>query len=215
MTEKAMNEEQRRAHLEGQMSGEGGIRTGDAAVATDKEPYEAAGEGGLGDLKALDRETATVLVSVSRAMYPHDRIPDLHYERVVASLDEKAAEDAKMKTLLTDGIKSLSTLTGHWPGEFGSLEEAEQVAALKRIERGPFFKAVAAEIVVGLYSQPDIWPYFGYEGPSNGKGGYLNRGFDDIDWLDDAPDYRGRPVERTFVDPVEQVDTEQRISKEG
>ena len=197
------------------MSGEGGIRVGDAAAATDKEPYEAAGEGGLGGISALDRETATTLVSIARAMYPHDRVPDLHYERIVATLDEKAAGDEHMKVLLTDGVRSLSTLTGRWPHEFGGLEEAEQVKALKRIERGPFFKAVAAEIVVGLYSQPDIWPYFGYEGPSNDKGGYVNRGFDDIDWLDDAPDYRGHEVEETFVDPVEKVDTEQRISKEG
>lgn len=201
--------------LEGQISGEGGIRDGDAAVATDKQPYEAAGEGGLQDLRSLDRETATTLVSVARAMYPHDRVPDLHYERIVATLDEKAADSEEMKVLLKDGVQSLAMLTGRWPNEFGGLDEADQVKALQRIERGPFFKAVAAEIVVGLYSQPDIWPYFGYEGPSNDKGGYVNRGFDDIDWLDGAPDYRGHKVEKTFTDPVEQVDTEQDISKEG
>ena len=184
------------AGLEGQKSGEGGIRAADAAVATDKQPYgQPAGE--LENLKALDRETATVLVSVSRAMYPHDRIPDMHYERVVVSLDEKATADEEMKTLLTEGVRSLATMTGRYPSDFGSLDEAEQVKALKRLEDGAFFKAVAGEVVNGLYSQPDIWPYFGYEGPSNDKGGYLHRGFDDIDWLDDAPDRRGnRVVER-------------------
>ena len=113
--------------LEGQMSGEGGIRDGDAAVATDKQPYEAAGKGGLQDLKALDEETATTLVSVARAMYPYDRVPDLHYERIVASLDEKAAGSEEMKTLLTDGVQSLATLTGRYPNEFGGLAEADQV----------------------------------------------------------------------------------------
>jgi len=34
--------------LEGQMSGEGRLRTADAAVSQDKQPYEAAGEGGSG-----------------------------------------------------------------------------------------------------------------------------------------------------------------------
>lgn len=201
--------------LEGQTSGEGGIRAGDAAVATDKAPYETAGEGGLKDLKALDEETATTLVAVARAMYPHDRVPDLHYERIVASLDEKAAGDEVTKVLLTDGIRSLSTLTGRWPNEFGGLDEAEQVEALSRIEKGAFFKAVAAEIVVGLYSQPDVWQYFGYEGPSNDKGGYVDRGFDDIDWLDDAPDYRGHEVEKSFTDSEDHAVTEQDISKEG
>ena len=201
--------------LEGQISGEGGIRTGDAAVATDKPAYEPEGQGGLDNLQALDRETATVLVSVSRAMYPHDRIPDLHYERVVAALDEKAAASEEVKTLLTEGVQSLATLTGRYPNEFGSLDEADQVKALKRIEGGPFFKTVASEIVVGLYSQPDIYPYFGYEGSSNDKGGYVHRGFNDIDWLDDAPDYRNKPVETVAVDPVEDVVTEQNAKKEG
>jgi len=148
-------------------------------------------------------------------MYPHDRIPDLHYERVVASLDEKAASNEEMKALLTAGVRSLATLTGRYPSEFGDLPEEAQVKALTRIERGAFFKAVASEVVVGLYSQPDIWQYFGYEGPSNDKGGYLHRGFDDIDWLDEAPDRRGNRIESTAVDPVEQVDTVQSVSREG
>ena len=189
--------------LEGQKSGEGGIRPADAAKQSYGEP---AGE--LENLKALDGETATVLVSVSRAMYPHDRIPDEHYARVVASLDEKAADDEGMKALLVQGVGMLATVTGRWPREFGELDEAEQVEALKRLEETAFFKAVAGEVVSGLYSQPDVWPYFGYEGPSNDKGGYISRGFDDIDWLDEAPDRRGNKVE-------ERVGTEERISKEG
>ncbi len=200
--------------LEGQTSGEGRMRTADAAVSAEDLGTSPAADG-LGELKALDRETAEVLVAVTRAMYPHDRVPNVHYERVVASLDGKAAADEGTGRLLTEGVASLATFTGRWPREFGELPEEEQVRALKRLEKGAFFKAVASEVVVNLYSQHDIWPYFGYEGPSNDKGGYVNRGFDDIDWLDDAPDYRDVPVEKTFVDPVEQVSTEERLSKEG
>ena len=186
-----MTTEERDPGLGGQESGEGGIRPADAAVATDKEPYGQPG-GELTNLLALDAETAATLVGVTRAMYPHDRIPDKHYERVVAALDEKAADDEEMKALLVQGVASLATVTGRWPREFGELDEAEQVRALQRLEDGAFFKAVAGEVVSGLYSQPDVWPYFGYEGPSNDKGGYLHRGFDDIDWLEEAPDRRGQ-----------------------
>lgn len=200
--------------LEGQISGEGRIRAADAAVS-DEELHVSEKGDELAHLRALDRETATTLVSVARAMYPHDHIPDLHYERVVASLDVKAEADEHTKALLTDGVQSLSTLTGRYPSEFGEIEEADRVKALERIEHGPFFKAVAAEIVAGFYSQPDVWPYFGYEGPSNDKGGYVDRGFDDIDWLDDAPDYRGHGVEKTYTDDLDHAATEQDISKEG
>lgn len=187
MTEKP-TDAKRGAGLEGQESGEGGIRPADAAVATGKEPYGQPG-GELTNLSALDAQTAATLVGVTRAMYPHDRIPDKHYERVVAALDEKAADDEEMKALLVQGVASLATVTGRWPREFGELDEAEQVRALQRLEDGAFFKAVAGEVVSGLYSQPDVWPYFGYEGPSNDKGGYLHRGFDDLDWLPDPADF--------------------------
>ncbi len=204
---------QREPHLEGQVSGEGGIRVADAAISADPDTLESSGD--LGELKALDRETAEVLVGMTRAMYPHDHIPDLHYARVVVSLDEKAAGDKEIKGVLEFGVRSLATLTGRWPKDFGSLEESEQVAALSRMEDSLFFKTVAAEVVNGLYSQHDIWPYFGYEGPSNDQGGYINRGFDDIDWLDEAPDYRGRDTEKLFVDRKEKVATEQRVEGKG
>ena len=37
--------------------------------------------------------------------------------------------------------------------------------------------------ITGIYGNPEVWPLFGYEGPSADKGGYIDRGFDDIDWL--------------------------------
>ena len=182
--------------LEGQISGEGGIRVGDAAVADGQLGVDigSTDSAPLDKLTALDRDTATALVGMTRAMYPHDRLPDVHYERVVAALDVKAAADEKTKVLLTEGVGWLATTSGRWPHEFASLPEPEQVAALTRLQHTPFFKAVAGEVVVNLYSQHDAWPHFGYEGPA--PEGYLNN-FDDIDWLDDAPDRRDSAVEVT------------------
>ena len=40
-----------------------------------------------------------------------------------------------------------------------------------------------AGLVTDLYNQKEIWPIFGYEGESFSQGGYIYRGFDDIDWL--------------------------------
>ncbi len=182
--------------LEGQTSGEGGIRVADAAVADEQVGLDigSTDPAPLDTLAALDRDTATALVAMTRAMYPHDRLPDVHYARVVAALDAKAAADEKTKVLLTEGVGWLATTSGRWPREFGSLPEPEQVAALTRLQHTPFFKAVAGEVVVNLYSQHDVWPYFGYEGPA--PEGYLDD-FDDIDWLDDAPDLRDSAVEVT------------------
>ena len=48
------------------------------------------------------------------------------------------------------------------------------------------FQTVRGECVVGIYNNPDVWKVLGYEGPSAEQGGYINRGFSDIDWLQDA-----------------------------
>ena len=61
--------------------------------------------------------------------------------------------------------------------------EDDRVAVLKSIEDGPFFQKVRGEMVVALYNQPGVWKALGYEGPSADQGGYIHRGFDDIDWL--------------------------------
>ncbi len=61
--------------------------------------------------------------------------------------------------------------------------EADRVGLLRGIEHTKFFRTLRSDLVVSLYNQPEIWPKFGYEGSSAEHGGYLARGFDDINWL--------------------------------
>ena len=65
-------------------------------------------------------------------------------------------------------------------------EEGDRVAVLRTMETTPFFQKVRGDMVVALYNQLAVWAKFGYEGSSAEHGGYLHRGFDDIDWLKDA-----------------------------
>ena len=39
--------------------------------------------------------------------------------------------------------------------------------------------------VVEIYSDPNTWKLLGYEGPSFAQGGYIDRGFNDLEWLPD------------------------------
>ena len=61
--------------------------------------------------------------------------------------------------------------------------EIDRVAILRDVEDSAFFQSIRGGLVTGIYNNPDLWPVFGYEGESASKGGYLKRGFDDIDWL--------------------------------
>jgi hypothetical protein len=72
--------------------------------------------------------------------------------------------------------------TGH---KWISLSEEARAEALRELERTRFFRTLRTEFVTWFYSNPTIWSRFGYEGPSNDKGGYVHRGFNDIDWLGD------------------------------
>ena len=87
--------------------------------------------------------------------------------------------------MIETGVAALDTLAvsrGN-PSYAGTGWEADRVAMLREIERTPFFQAVRGGLVVSLYNNPEVWPHFGYQGESYSQGGYIERGFDDIDWL--------------------------------
>ena len=46
-----------------------------------------------------------------------------------------------------------------------------------------FVQKVRGGLMTGLYNNKEVWPVFGYEGESASKGGYIDRGFNDLDWL--------------------------------
>ncbi|EYD76889.1 Tat (Twin-arginine translocation) pathway signal sequence domain protein [Rubellimicrobium mesophilum DSM 19309] len=132
------------------------------------------------EVAALKPETMATLVQMARDIYPHDRIPDDRY--VVAVKGYDTPEQAPM---IEEGIAALnaaargkgfdSYLAAGW--------EDDRVAMLKAIEQGEFFQTIRAGLVTGLYNQKEVWPLFGYEGESYSHGGYIDRGFNDIDWL--------------------------------
>lgn len=134
------------------------------------------------ETKGLKPETMATLIQVARDIYPHDQVPDKYYAIAVKSHDENAAKDTAHKNLIEVGVAELDKRAGEG-GYLGLAWEAERVKVLQQVEDTPFFQAVRGGLVVGLYNQKEIWPIFGYEGESYSKGGYIDRGFDDIEWL--------------------------------
>jgi len=124
-------------------------------------------------------EMATLL-QMARDIYPHDQVPDRHYVVAVKGYD---TEDRKV--LVETGVAELNAAAvaqGH--ADYLSIGwEEQRVKVLQSLEAGVFFQTVRAGLVTGLYNQKEIWPIFGYEGESFSQGGYIDRGFDDIDWL--------------------------------
>jgi hypothetical protein len=120
------------------------------------------------------------ITAAARTMYPHDALPDDVYARVGERLAEVVREDPAAARTIEEGV---SALNGGEP--FAGLSASERLAALEAIEGTDFFELVRSTAVVEVYSDARTWQLIGYEGPSFDKGGYVDRGFDDLAWLPD------------------------------
>lgn len=128
------------------------------------------------------------LVKMARDIYPHDHLADTHYITACAGFDAMAA-DAGKKAMFAKGVADLDAAakTRHGAADYLSIAwEGDRVKLLQAIETSAFFGKVCSTLVVSLYNQKELWAKFGYEGSSADKGGYINRGFSDIDWLPQA-----------------------------
>ncbi|MBR0708760.1 gluconate 2-dehydrogenase subunit 3 family protein [Bradyrhizobium liaoningense] len=140
------------------------------------------------DASALSPATMKTLLKVARDIYPHDVLGDSYYITAIKPWDAKAAKDPAVKSLISDGIGRLdqNARDRHKLAYAEVPWETDRVVLLKEIEGSDFFQKVRGDLVVSLYNQKEVWPRFGYEGSSAEHGGYINRGFADIDWLPKA-----------------------------
>jgi hypothetical protein len=131
---------------------------------------------------ALEQHVAEAVAALARTLYPHVALPDSVYARVSAKLDEAAREDAAQAQVINDGVADLD---GRGDEPFVARSADQQLADATAIAGSDFFELVRSTAVVEVYSDPQTWTLLGYEGPSFEKGGYLERGFNDLDWLPD------------------------------
>jgi hypothetical protein len=132
---------------------------------------------------ALSRRATATITAAARVMYPHDALPDDVYARVAEKLAEAAHADSTAARTIEEGVAALNAR-----GPFAELPASEKLAAVTGIEGSDFFELVRSTAAVEVYSDQRTWRLLGYEGPSFDQGGYLTRGFDDLDWLPDPED---------------------------
>lgn len=132
------------------------------------------------EVTAITPEEMATLLQMARDVYPHDQVPDRFYAVAVKGYDSE-----EKKAFVAEGVAELNAAAkaqGH--SDYVSIGwEEDRVKVLQAVEGGTFFQTVRSGLVTGLYNQKEIWPIFGYEGESFSQGGYIDRGFNDIDWL--------------------------------
>lgn len=137
------------------------------------------------ELRSFSAEQGDTLLGLLRDIFPHDYLADVFYANALAPLDDAAAASEETRALLMAGIADLDrralAAAGRPYVELSS--EAARVEIVAAIAGTAFFTTVHGTCQIPFYNQADLWPAFGFEGPSSAFGGYLNRGFDDLDWI--------------------------------
>ena len=121
----------------------------------------------------------SVMLRLARLMFPHDRVADEVFAEVLDDALGATAADGSFAATLDTAANAL-------PADFMALDEATQVEALKALQDETFVGAIFFAVRLRLYNHPAAWAVMGYEGPSWQKGGYLNRGAGEIEWLPEA-----------------------------
>jgi hypothetical protein len=156
-----------------------GMLVGSLAFSLGSVSTPAVGDTWKLSLESLDSDTGKALLKVARHIFPHDTLDDAVYALVVKDLDGAAA-DASVAGMLSEGVAQLNDDAG---GNWLEASDEEQLKLLTARADGPMFGKVKGTAVVSLYNNEMAWEHFGYEGASFDKGGYINRGFQDLEWL--------------------------------
>ena len=138
--------------------------------------------------EVLGSDAFKTLTLIARDIFPHDRFADDLYANAVGVYADQAKADAALKKLLIDGVAQANAEANSKFGKpyTGVSTEAQRLEVLTAMEKTPFFGKIRGDLVVSLYNQPAVWAKLGYQGPSAQLGGYINRGFNDQDWMDKA-----------------------------
>ena len=123
-----------------------------------------------------------ILADVVYQLFPHERLNKDVYEQVTEQLSGRISQSGELTAMLDNAMEVLS---GNSRENWFALPDSGKVEALEKIQHTPFFQFVLNETLGGVYRHPLTWELLGYEGSSLEFGGYIDRGFNDIDWLPD------------------------------
>jgi hypothetical protein len=129
---------------------------------------------------ASDDELNFFLVILLKSLFPHDGLDPSMYVDVADAMAGAVTSDPDLLSLVQAGRRKLDQQSG---GPWQELDTTDQAHRLSMIEETPFFQTLRGLGNFLFYNHRELWPFFGYEGSSFEKGGYIKRGFDDLDWL--------------------------------
>jgi len=130
--------------------------------------------------KGLSEHEANALRRMVECLFPYQGLDEGVYQLVVDGVSDTQGVE-QVGQLLINGVKQLDKAADG--SIWLELPEGRQVASLKAIESTEFFQLMLNASIHTLHSNKALWELIGYQGSSIQFGGYIHRGFNDIDWL--------------------------------
>jgi len=125
-------------------------------------------------------DTLAAMSRVAQLLFPHDGLPPDVYAEVIGEVLAMTAANPATESLLSVAEEALNTALGK---TWATATETEQLSTLTALQGEAFIVGVREMVRFRLYDNAGLWKHINYPGSSKEHGGYINRGFDDIDWL--------------------------------
>ena len=130
-----------------------------------------------------DADMPAVMVKLARRLFPHEGMADGIYSEVVGQVLATIASNPATAGLIDGATQVLDAAAA---GSWFDLGEAEQLELLSATENDPTVVGLRETVRFVFYENESVWEHIDYPGSSKEHGGYINRGFNDIDWLPEA-----------------------------
>ena len=127
------------------------------------------------DTALTEADVAAALSRLARDLFPHDRVTDRHYAAIARGFLDR---DIAVARLLVQRLSAPDRPYHHQ-------DRAARLAGIEANITDAGVQAFRFAVLLGLYTDLSVTRTFGYQGPSFEDFGYLERGFDDLDWLPD------------------------------
>ena len=140
-----------------------------------------SGRTGASETAALTlTDDKEVLSDVIYQLFPHARLSKDVYQQVTEQVNDKITQSGELTAMMKNAMEILA---GNSYKNWSAFPDRGKVGLLESIQHTPFFQFILNETLSGVYRHPLTWELLGFEGSSLEFGGYINRGFNDIDWL--------------------------------
>jgi len=113
-------------------------------------------------------------------LFPHQKLNKKTYDQAAIRISNKVQQSKELLQMMSTAMAQMAESSQE---KWMALSDQEKTAALKALQRTAFFQFILNEAIDGIYHHPDTWRLLGFEGSSLEFGGYIHRGFNDIDWL--------------------------------